>query len=295
MEKEIKIVSDNKNCADSIRRYLSFNLSETDMKNLILVDVNTVLIPSQKRTDRTGINLAKEYVDDSNNVIIMLSLEKESFLLKNNEHFSALMAYPNVGFCDILALNNIPLIYKELALGHKSKDATGLALYEFHILERKIAVLRHGMHRVNEGKSQCSLWLEEARNAGLSGSDDEIINYVRNWKPETSGAFEGKFLEGVFVDALDTLFDKNWLLNPKVKEAVEKIAFNNDKKIFVISDSPKNLLENKLGFHNILWKNISKYDLRGATLEIVIDNLSKNDFKKTYGINSETFINVSEL
>jgi len=292
---EIKIISDNKMCEDALRRYITFVLEDCDIKSLILIDVNSVMSYSQRRTDRVGISLAKEYVKDENNIVILLGLEPESSLLKNNEHFAALMAYPNVGFVDILAMQNVLPKYQELLSGQKKKDATRLALYEFHQLEKTIAVLRHSISHIENNPSYLQKWLSDARKAGLTGSDEEIVQYVKDWRPETNGIFTGKLLEGVFVDAFETLFDQNWCLVPKVKEAVQKIADANKQPIFIISDSEQSLLESKLSNYGINWPLMSKYDIRGATLQTVIDNLSQNDFESNYGISVQRFINVSEL
>lgn len=293
--KKIEIITDNQMYENAIRRYVKFVLNDQEMKNLILVDVNTVLDPSQNRTDRIGITLAKKYVVDPNNLVILLSMEKESYLMKNNEHFAALMAYPNVDFCDILDMQNLYAKYLTLSQGKKKKDQTAIELYEFSQHERTIAILRHGIDgrlTSSEGKIK---FLAEARQAGLNGSDEEIIQFIRNWKPGTSGQFKGKYLDGIFVDALDTLFNHNWELVSSVKNAVQKMAEDNNKKIYIISDSDKYQLEQKLKGYGIEWTLLSKYDLRGVTLEIVIDNLTLSEFENAYEIKAKEFINVLDL
>lgn len=293
---EIKIISNNKRCEDAIRRYVTFVLEDSDMKKLILIDASSILNLSPKSTDdRIGISLAKECVKDQANTVILLSIEKEADLLKKNEHFAALMACSNVGFVDILAMQNILPRYKELTSGQKKGDATSLALYEFNQLERTIALLRHSIGAIERDTLFLKKWLSDARQAGLTGSDEEIVKYVKEWTPETSGDFKDKFLEGIFVDAFETLFDQDWCLVSKVKEAVQKIADKGKKHIFIISDSEKSLLESKLSNYGINWQLMSKYDIRGAILETVIDNLSKKDFELKYEILAQKFINVNEL
>lgn len=290
-----KIISDNKLFIKSLDRYLSVVFSGIEVNNLVLIDVNTILNDSQKRQDRVGVALAKEYVNDSKNIIILLSVEDEASLMKNNNDFSGLMTFSNVGFVDVLAVRNILPKYKEISSGQKRQDSTGLAIYEFEELQKNISVWRHNLSHVEQQPKLLSEWLQKARAAGLTGSDQEIVKYVKNWNPETSGEFKDKFLEGIFVDAFETLFDKDWKLVSSVREAVQKISDKNKSSVFIISDSDKSLLEPKLNDNNISWRLLSKYDIRGVTLEIVIDNLSQKDFESTYDIKAKKFINVQKL
>lgn len=107
------------------------------------------------------------------------------------------------------------------------------------------------------------------------------------------GEFEGVSLEGLFVDALGILFDENWELFPGVKQTIEEIAAVKETKIFVISDSDTNLVKDKLASGGITWPVMSKYNIRGATLECVIDNLSQEEFEDTYKIKAPIFIRAT--
>ncbi|MFA5184209.1 MAG: hypothetical protein WC456_01650 [Patescibacteria group bacterium] len=289
------ILSDSKPFVNALNRFLDALFYDTEAENLIIIDVNSVLSEGHSRQERSSLSLAKEYVNDSNNIVILLSVEKESSLMKNNRHFAGLMSLPNVGFVSILAIHGIFSKYRELKEGCKVQDNTGVAIYAFQELEHNIAILRHNYSHASEDDLRLGKWLEKCRAVGLVGTDAEIIDYVQNWHPETSGEFAGKFLDGIFVDALDTLFNHDWQLNNRVREAIEKMSLEIGKKIMVISDSESSLVKRKLSENNLPWPHISKYVLRGASLEVVIDNLSQEEFLATYNIIAQKFIKVEDL
>jgi predicted transcriptional regulator len=83
-------------------------------------------------------------------------------------------------------------------------------------------------------------------------------------------------------------------LNIKVKEAAEKLA-EGELKTFVISDSEESELKKRLEGAKITWPLLSKYDIRDSILEVVIDNLSEEEFRKIYDITPQRFIQVGEL
>ena len=257
--------------------------------------MNSIFFPSGSRQAREGIRKAKEYTEDKNNVVILLSFESEESLRLKDPDFGGLMSLSNVGFASIIGLDGIFREYKRISSGEKKEDTTGVAIYKLELLERTISILRHDVSYALADPAKLQAWLERARAADIIGSDDEIVQYVKNWTPQTYGAFEGKELEGIFVDALDTLFYPDWTLNAGIKAVVEKMSEEIGKPITVISDSDKWDVESALKKGKITWKYISKFTLRGATLETVVDNLSKEEFEKTYSISAKHFISVSEL
>lgn len=294
---EIKIIADEMT-EKALRRWIDLALDENEefeMKNVILIYVNVVFSSDQTRTDNIGLKIAKDLVKDETNVIILAGYESKKTLQKRDDLLSALLAYPNVEYIDILNLKEIVPAYQRITSGKKVLDKTTIALYEFKEWEKKLAELRHVIHRIESNPQKLEKWLEDAKKAGITGTDEEILNFVRNWKPGTVSKFEGKELEGVFVDAFETLFDENWNLIPSVQSAVEKLSMQKSKPIFVISDSEKTELKKRLDKNNINWPLLSKFDIRGANLELVIDNLTQEEFENRYDIKSREFINVQEL
>lgn len=294
---KMRIISDDLIYEESMRVALARALrQEPEFENLILVDVNAVQDSSQKRDDRIGIKIATELAKETKNIIILTSFEYEYQLMNTSEDFAGLMTLPNVGFVDIVKLEKLPAKYQELASGKKKTDTTGLAVFEFNQKAKKMSHLKHDLGHITRDLESRDKWFAEALTIGLTGTAEEIIAAVETWRPETAGEFNGVSLEGIFVDAFETLFNENWELFHGVKQAVEDIAAGKETKIFVISDSDTNMVKNKLAENGITWPLLSKYDIRGATLECVIDNLKQEEFESTYNIKATAFIRaVPEL
>lgn len=288
---KMRIISDDLIYEESMRVALARALrQEPEFENLILVDVNAVQDSSQKRDDRIGIKIAAKLAKETKNIIILTSFEYEYQLMNASEDFAGLMTLPNVGFVDIVKLEKLPSVYQELASGQKKADTTGLAVYNFSQKGKKMSLLKHNLSHITRDLDSRKEWFAEAMAIGLSGTAEEIITMVETWRPEIAGEFQGVSLEGIFVDAFETLFNENWELFPGVKQAVEDIAAGKETKVFVISDSDTNLVKNKLAANGITWPLLSKYDLRGAILECVIDNLSQEEFEDTYKLKATAFI-----
>lgn len=297
--REIKIVSDNEMTEKALRRFVDLALEGKEKlgeKNVILVDVNTVFLPTQNRVDNMGLKMAQDLVKNESDVIILMGLENQESLKRRDRLFSVLLAYPNVEYIDILNIKEELLpAYQKIVSGKKVMDKTTIAIHELKEWEEVISRLRHVINYAKKTPEAYKEWVKKAKEIGLTGTDKEMFEFVENWKPGSAGKFEGKYFEGIFVDAFETLFDENWRLIPAVKSAVEKLAEEKNKQIFVISDSEQSELKKKLEEVGITWSLISKYDMRGASLEIVIDNLSQKEFESTYQIKPREFINVKTI
>ena len=93
---------------------------------------------------------------------------------------------------------------------------------------------------------------------------------------------------GIYVEAYDTLFDSHWELKEEVKNHIQDMAEKEDKNVYVITDSDINYVESELSKYDIHWKVISKSDLKGKKLEILISNEPKEHYSKN-GISAEEF------
>lgn len=291
---KMKIISDNAEFERQLMEELEKALEKKlEFENLILVDVNAVQDPSQKRTDMAGIKIAAELAKEVTNIVILFSLIPERKLKRMSDDFVGIMTLPNVGYVDALEFKILPDKYQVLSSGQKKTDTTGLAVYKFNEKGKKVSRLKHDLSYITRDSESREKWFSEARAIGLAGTEEEIITAVKTWRPETAGEFNGVSLEGLFVDAFETLFDENWNLFPGVEKAVKDIAESRKAKIFVISDSNTSLVKDKLEFNRINWPVMSKYDLRGATLEYVIDNLTREEFEDTYKIKTGVFMRAS--
>ena len=293
----MEIISSNRSFIAALERFLStaLKVDYERLSNLTFIDVSTVFNLEQVMTARTGFSLVKEIADNPKRIAILISKEKEKDLMEHNEYFRVLMAYPNVGFVNALKLKRIPRVYFKLADGRKKKDEETIALFEERQKERAIATLRYTMvYALVEG-NYCQDWLTQANSLGFEGDQGQIVKKVKRWLPRIDGFLQNKFFEGIFVDAYGTLFDSNWQLNVAVKTAVEELAERLEKKVFIISDSEKWLIERKKSENDITWESLSKYDLKGTILETVVDNLKEKDFLSQHDIYAFRYITVNEI
>ena len=274
--------------------HFELELEMIDSKELIIIDLNIILHHLQKKLDRIGLAIAKEYVEDENNIVILLSVEKEDHLL-HDERFGALMARGNVGFSDFMDGREVPAIYKALASGQKRTDRTALAVYEFQAKCQAVDLLKQSLLAVQGHPEELKKWLERAKEAGFNGESQEVICQVKSWYPDDQKPFAGQMLDGIFVDAFNTLFDSNWALNLQVKKTVQDLAVREKQKIFILSDSDPQTINRELEKNEINWQLISKYDLRGATLGTVVDVLPAEVFKAVYDISAKRFVRAEEL
>lgn len=263
-------------------------------KELIAIDVNVLLNHLHKKLDRIGLAIAKTYAENENNIVVLLSVEKEESLLAD-ERFGALMARGNVGFSDFMDGREIPTIYKALASGQKKTDRTALAAYEFQARRQAVVLLKQSLLAVQGHPEELKKWLERAKEAGFQGESQEVICQVKNWFSEDQEPFAGKTLEGVFIDAFDTLFDRSWNLNWSLRNAIQDLAAKERQKVFVISDSETETITKALQKNEISWQLISKYDLRGSTLGTVIDSLPEEVFRAVYNISAKRYLQADEL
>ncbi len=291
---KITIISDNQEWKNSVQRYLEYVLPELKFeKDVLLVDINSKEVSSDKRTDRKGIEIAgKNY--DKNTIIILMSFETEESLKESSLEFMGLMSHSNVGFIQLPDINLVVEEVKRIIAGEKKEDATAFSLYSFEKKLQVLVGLQHNMGWTSSSQKKAGA-LKEAREVGLEGTDEEIIEQIRNWKRDDTGYFKDKVLEGIFVDALNTLFDSNWNLNVDVLRKINKLKEKTGKTIFIISDSTPMEVEKAKEKAGLLFKLLSKFALRGAILEIAIDDLSEQEFKERYNITSKVFINVLEL
>lgn len=290
---KIEVITNDTRLRASIERYFKFVLADLSSLegDVYIVDVTAL---NNNSASYQLLTKVKELVS-SKKFVILLSPDNEEVLKKNNLYFSGFMSYANVGYVNGLNMKSLRETCSELINTVKKDDRVRIQLFKLEEFESKIAKLKHGIDQKILDPGQRNVWLQNARELKFSGDDDEVIKQVRSWTPETSGEFKGIHLEGIFVDAFETLFDVNWELDVAVKKAAEKIAREKDKFIYLISDSDEFELTEVLKKYSINWKLLSKYTLRGSTLETVIDNLSAGDFVKTYSITYKTFINVKDL
>lgn len=279
-----RIISRNQLFIKSLEQYIRTVFSGIEVSNLFLINA------------ADSLDEAKKYASDKQNVVLLLGIAEENDLLKHQD-FKGLLALSNVAFINLTSAKGILKKYHEIVSGEKKFDSVLLAISENEEFGRKVAVLRHDFPNVRGNSDKYQDWLQRAKDLGFSGdTTEELIDQVLFWHSDEAGAFQGKFLEGIFVDAFETLFSSSWKLDPVIMLSALRFSRENKKKIFVISDSEKEVVQTALKEYNLLdWQLLSKYELRGATLEFIIDNLPQEAFEQMHDIKAQKFISVGEL
>lgn len=280
----IKIITDDGlPLIKSIERYIKFVLPDFSKKNgpdIVLVDRGVV----DKNIETINSLVAEDKI-----IIIFIDPGSPRFGYDVIDWF---VKQPKVGKIDVLELNKLPTVYDKLVNQSAVSEISSRYL-KIQQQERRVRALLHGADQQLATPELRQKWIEQARDLGFIGDDEKVIHQVKSWKPETAGEFQDVYLEGVYVDAYQTLFDNEWKLVKKTFESVANLA--SGKPVYVISDSDEQQLRDLLNKNNIEWLLVSKYVLRGAVLETVIDNLSADDFLKMYSINFKNYINIKDL
>lgn len=290
------IVSDSSTLINRIKQAIDYLFGNIEAENLVIVDLNLIIDSDDKRTQHLGLGVAKKAAKDPKKIIILVSFESPAWLMHNEPEFAGLMSLPNVGFADAADLRKIWEVYRTLSFEPQIDNLVGRQIYEFEKRQRLLTRLRHDLGSAQFHHHKLQLVLNEARERlGFTGNDIEVTDKILSSLDVSTGPFAAQFLSGIFVDAFETLFNSQWRLNQSVKAAIIRLAVDQGRAVIVISDSDDQFIKNKLISHEVDWQFISKYALRGAELEIVVDNLTKLEFEAIYGISTRQFINVLDL
>ena len=269
---------------EALQRALTILIGTVD--NLCLVCAEYKETESSQYTSFEGLQIAKNLADDQDKFVILMSFLDEEKLFSSRPDMAGLLSLKNVAFLSLpLQLNEIIETYRILEKGEKKENKLAALAFKSKMLDRTVSILCHDLYHAERGGDEdMKQWLERAKQAGFTGTPEEIRENVRIWKRTTAGRFEGEQIEGIFVDFQGTLV-VNGQLNEKVLSLIEKLkGVKNEKSVCVISDSDLSDVSKELIRLGISYPVMSKFELKGAALEIVIDDLSQVEFHKEYGI-----------
>lgn len=284
----IKIISNDESFIDSMERHFRNDSPYFNPDNLYIIDYNAIV------TDDLLAMQSRTIAKNRNNVAIIVSMEDRA-VLSNYLEFAGYMSFANVEHVSIYSLVEIPEKYNYILAGKKQEDTLVAIQYTLRIKQEVVTQLKHEKLNAESDESMMELWLELAKSYGFKGDFEEISKQLESWTPAKDGAYKGKTLSGIFIDAYETLFDENWAINENVLHRVEGMAAEFEKRVFVLSDRDEDTLKQKLQSNKIVWGILSKYEIRGSILEICIDNLTEKELAKEYKIICQTFIPVQAL
>ena len=241
--------------------------------------------------------LIQKKIEKENLPVVLWDIESLEYLTRNPE-FYALFGYKKVGFIkEPIELAELPKLIAKLDKMPNIKDELAFKVARLKFKENMIGRFRHdlspGHKRVFR---QAIIDLNRIYNTNFDPEKDQAKAYkfISNYQLDFGKEFEGEKLKGVFCDAEGTLFDsKTGKMNLKILEKLDEY----DKKEFVRIWTGGKIEETKkvLAKENRSWMVLSKYDFHGSEPEVVIDDLSEDEFKKQYGIKPQTFINTRKI
>jgi hypothetical protein len=209
------------------------------------------------------------------------------------DKFNAFMAKKGCGFLQLpFSSNQLFSKYNELLNSEKEEDLLAIEINRINSFETKMAQIQHRSYRsvgVNSDRDKeiVAKAIFESRELGLSGSDEEIINQIINFKHQPKNSiFAGKFFPGVFCDLEGTLL-KDGIVDRVILEFLRN--FSEKKPITLWTGGKVEELKKILISNHIPWKLISKYDLTGAEVEIAYDDEDFSVFFEKYAIKVRNF------
>lgn len=260
------------------------------LPDAILINVHYISSPQGRRSANHGLDVALERAHEGRPIVLYGFQTKADMM--NDPRFVALMGRKNVAYVrSPLTPDEVISAYAELQRSGKTDDELAQDLLRLEEVDRGVARLRHDLGRAEENPTAMTAWLELARNLGFTGTQDEIVSTVHGWQPQNSGLFEGRFFEGVFVDVQGTLLASDGTLNGEVVKQTEELAAG--RPITVWTDADLKAIVPQLRKLGIEWKIISKFEMAGAEVDEVIDDLTPEEFEQQYRIQFRRYHKIS--
>ncbi len=291
----MEIIAANGTMGQSIKSLIVHACRDDSFERLKLVYIDSSLDVNQELVDKHGLAIAKKLAEDLDNIVILCALEVWKFFFADDMDFSALMALPNVDFVHVLHIgDDLADKYESLALGKKKKDEAMLAICEAKVYQRQMEALQSQFLKAEMSPTQFVCWTYRARQAGLQGSEKEIIEQVRKWSAFFPRFLNGRFFEGIFVDRR-SLFNPYLDIIVPAQEEIEAMAQRLGFEVYVLCEDDLLSVKQALLLEGLTWAAVPKRLMGGATLHTLVDTLEAKHLLSMYSISAQNFILASEL
>jgi len=183
-----------------------------------------------------------------------------------NDILKRIMMFPNVHYVDILEKGGITKALN----GEDNKDNS-----------QELSKLRHATNHRWEGQERINRINRIREITGFSEeekTDEEIIDFIKNWQSSESREFNKIYINATAVDWDGTLWKDGKFNN----ELWEKIK--DEPGLFIATGGDLDNVYKKLESLNIDIGVCAKQKLRGYKIEKLIDDLSQDKIKNQYGI-----------
>jgi len=238
-----------------------------------------------------GLDIALQFVDDGRPIVVYSVYPPEYHRFVEDARYHALKGYSHVEFMDAIGS---AVRFAESVNKARSKirpaDPLAIELLNLKHSEDRIAILKHDLYHANT-PSALLQWLDRARLEGVSGEDGVIIQMIKSWRPELQNPFHGRVFPGLFCDIQGTLLDHRGVLNKKLSDYLREKS--KEMPITLWTGGNAEEFRRKLS-KQVPWKVTSKYYFHGATVELAIDDCSKEILEREYGISSTSLVKVPE-
>ena len=228
--------------------------------------------------------------------VIFYSFYSQEELEARGNPASKLFYRTDVGFIkNPFELTELKKLYDFLVSGKKIANPAMEAFLSVGVNKRLVDILLHDIcHEDFVPKV-----LEKAKKEfGFVGSEEDVKNRLEAIR-EKGGDQEGglaekwkdKIFPGVFCDIEGTLFVDS-KVNDKVLEMLKR--HSETKPVTLWSGGALGEIKKKLLADEIIYPLVSKYAFRGCDVEVVIDDLPKDEFMEKYGILSCEYVQVKK-
>ncbi len=264
--------------------------NESGELNLVLAEY--IGERGSQRTDFNGLDIALS-IDPQTAPIIFTSFMPVEYFLKDKDFqikFNALMAKKRVGFLRLpFTADELIKKYKTLINDEKEEDLLAIELNEIATYNKRMGEIQHRVKYRLDNSEEVAWGITEVRKLNVSGTDEEVIELIKNFERQHKFTFNGKYFPGIFCDIENTLMI-NDQLNQKMLEILRECS--STKPITLWTGGEMGSIQKLLLRNNITWKLVSKNDFAGAEVETAYDDEEFSVFFEKYEVKVREFIQI---
>lgn len=243
------------------------------------------------RQDVVGLDIALEVASEGLPVVMLGWMTPKMYIERKSDKWYAAMGYQNVVFRRLPpTADDVRSALEEVKTNARQGDLLAIALLTAKQTEDTIGVLLHDLGYAQSDVNRMAQWASRARKIFGDKTHGELISLVENTKRNFESQFVGQVFPDVCVDVEGTLIASDGSFRSEVLTLAEEKA--NGGPITIWTGGDVSALTTQLRHNDVFYKVVSKHAMRGATVRVVIDDLTPDQFKDDYGIGCQEYIRV---
>jgi len=274
-----------------------FNYAERP-GSIILIEMK---VKSMIRTGFDGFDIALDRIESGEPVIITGIAREWNYA--EDQRWHTVLAYPNARFVDALQLvAALPQAYEEASQAQGARDELAICLGSIRFSELHMGILRHDVRYARSDESRREQWMQTAQKVfghsaeGKSFEEMATIVEADDTATHLRGQLAGKFFQDICVDVEGTLLNaEGGIRSVEFVRSIQDMAKEEQRPITIMTGGKVSELNRQLRSLGLTWKIASKYDLAGAAVNLVLDDLPREDFQKEYNIGFDRYIQVGNV